>query len=100
MISVQVISEDLQNLLRSLLQKEPKSRLTLEEALDHPWVQLADEEEGLDATMAINGYASLRTRAYSYQQIYVTDEEVKSAIRSVNNFVLLVRKLMILYTCS
>lgn len=34
---------------------------------------------------------TLRSRAYSFRRVYVTADEVQGAIRSVNNFVLVVR---------
>lgn len=34
---------------------------------------------------------TLRSRAYSFQRVHVTADEVQGAIRSVNNFVLVVR---------
>lgn len=34
---------------------------------------------------------TLRSRAYSFRRVHVTADEVQGAIRSVNNFVLVVR---------
>lgn len=39
------VSSEVQDLLQSFLQKLPRERITVGQALDHPWVQLADEEE-------------------------------------------------------
>jgi serine/threonine protein kinase len=93
---LQDVSEDLKELLLQLLRKEPEDRISLEDALDHPWVQLADEDSLEGDLSTTQGFPpqshslSLRARAMSYHQIVVTDEEISGAIRTVNNFVLVV----------
>ena len=110
------VSGELRDLLRAFLQKVPRDRITVGDALDHPWSQLADEEGGeegreggsmgveggdggwAEATAAIGitlppstpsgRHSTLRTRAYSFQKVHVTPDEIDGAIQSVNNFVL------------
>lgn len=115
------VSVELQDLLRQFLHKIPGDRITVGDALDHPWSQLADErgvEEGSEgeetgveeeeeeegdggwkeATARVglppppgtpSGHRStLRSRAYSFRKVHVTPDEIDSAIKSVNNFVL------------
>jgi serine/threonine protein kinase len=106
----QELSPELQDLLQHFLRKAPTDRITLGDALDHPWSQLADADTGdafaLSDSPGKGGEASdeasavppspglrgtLRSRAYSFQRVHVTQDEVQGAIRSVNNFVLVVR---------
>lgn len=91
------MSPDLVDLLEHLLKKTPNERLTLEGALDHSWCQLADDEAMADMDVSVTQHGaapmgrSLRARAMSFSQVYVTQEDINAAIRSVNNFVLVVR---------
>ena len=100
----QAISSELQELLLHFLQKAPEDRITLGDALDHPWSQLADEDmsPGAGGSFGLEGGSggveeppsplrgTLRSRAYSFQQVHVTQDEIRGAIRTVNNFVLVV----------
>lgn len=94
---VQDVSSDLQDLLTQLLKKLPRDRISLEDALDHSWCQLADEEgDEVDVSQTTHGTGplngkSLRARATSFSRVYVTEDDINSAIRTVNNFVLVVR---------
>jgi len=109
---MQELSPELHDLLQQFLHKAPTDRITLGDALDHPWSQLADADAG-DASVVLpdrpgRGWeaseeahavppspglqGTLRSRAYSFQRVHVTQDEVQGAIRSVNNFVLVVRR--------
>jgi serine/threonine protein kinase len=95
---MQSLSPDLRDLLAQLLRKQPSERITLEDALDHDWMQLVDEAAEMEAKQSgadakASDFApgkSLRARAYSFRRVHVTEDDINGAIRSVNNFVLVV----------
>ncbi len=94
------VSPELHDLLGQFLYKVPTARITVGDALDHPWSQLADMEEGGgggeedQASVPLvppspGMHSSLRSRAYSFQKVHVTSDEINGAIQSVNNFILI-----------
>lgn len=56
----QTISEDSKNLIRKMLEYDPKLRLSAEESINHPWIKRY-ANESVDKPLAISALNNLKT---------------------------------------
>jgi len=75
-----VVSDDLKNLLRSLLQKDPNNRPTLDEIMNHAWFH----KDKLTMDLA-------STCASQQEEITVTNEEIMNAFTPIERVVFMKR---------
>jgi len=75
------LSSSAQDFLSQIMQKDPASRMSLEAAVKHPWIEgLAKENEALQTKQA-NFWGAQQT----FEELQVTDEEVKNAVTSLHS---------------
>ncbi|KAF9020295.1 hypothetical protein BGZ52_002672, partial [Haplosporangium bisporale] len=82
----ELVDKELQDLISRLLEKDMFKRITLEEVKEHPWVTKDIE----DLTKW-----RIETNPANYQQVYVTEEEVKGAVTIMDKIKNRIRKLSI-----
>lgn len=79
------ISPDLCNLLTRLLEKDPAKRITIAEIREHPWVKSSS-----DALPSVE--------ANCRDEIAVTEEDVKQAVKSIRTPIHILVRLYLVYT--